>query len=126
MGTRNTCQRVKILEYLKGSREHPTAEMVYEAVKRGLPNISLATVYRNLHLLADEHKINRLEISGEYHFDGHTEHHQHGVCTKCGKIIDIENDKISEYALKNAKSEEFQPECVHIIYHGICKEGRKK
>ena len=130
--TRMTNQKIKILQHLKSVRTHPTAEMVYAAVKKDLPAISLATVYRNLHQLSREGKVLKLEINGEFRFDGDVCNHQHFVCTECGRIIDIFHEEISEYALKKVKTLKFHPSCVHIIYRGICDKcgkgnsGRKK
>ncbi len=118
--TRMTNQRLKILEYLRSVKTHPSAEMVFEAVKRDLPAISLATVYRNLNLLAKQGKILRLEIGGEFRFDGDTCRHQHAVCTGCGRVIDIFQPEISDYAMKKVEVRGFRPECVHVIFRGTC------
>ncbi|MBN2101285.1 MAG: transcriptional repressor [Candidatus Aenigmarchaeota archaeon] len=123
---RMTSQRLKILEYLRSVKTHPTAEMVYKAVSRDLPAITLATVYRNLNLLAEQGQILRFEIGKEYRFDGDTCCHQHFVCTKCGKLIDIFNKKLSEQAMKSVDSEEFFPKSVRIIFYGTCKKCKKK
>ena len=120
--TRQTTQRIKIFEHLQNVKTHPTAEMVYKAIRKDLPAISLATVYRNLHLLADEGKILRLKIKNEYHFDGDICNHQHCVCRKCGKITDVFQKEISEYVLKKMKTKDFKPTCVNIIYSGYCKQ----
>ena len=101
--TRNTTQRIKILEYLRSVKTHPTAEDIYKHVKKDLPSITLATVYRNLNLLAKQEEILKLEINGEYHFDGDVCYHQHGVCRKCGTIIDIMQKNITAYAMKHMK-----------------------
>ena len=95
---RNTNQRLKILEYLKCVKTHPTAEQVYNDLRKDMPAISLATVYRNLHLLAEQKEVLRLEINNEYHFDGDSCRHQHCVCKKCGKIIDREGIALGECA----------------------------
>ncbi|MBN1503098.1 transcriptional repressor [Candidatus Woesearchaeota archaeon] len=120
-----TNQRLKIMNYLKKVRTHPTAEQVYEEVKKELPAITLATVYRNLHLLADQGDILKLEINKEFHFDADTCKHQHFICRKCGKIIDIMDKDLSEYALEKVSSKNFKPECVTIIFRGICKNCRR-
>ena len=65
-------------------------ELTIEAVKKDMPAISLATVYRNLNSLADNGEILKLEINGEAHYDGFCHLHSHFVCNECGKIIDIE------------------------------------
>ena len=64
--TRNTIQRIKIMKYLKSVKTHPTAEMVYNAVVKEIPSITLATVYRNLHNLANKGKILMFEFNKEY------------------------------------------------------------
>lgn len=120
-----TYQRSKVLERLKDLKTHPTADIIYGAVKKDIPNITLATVYRNLNLLAEKGKILRLEINGEYHYDGDMCCHQHCVCRKCGKIIDVFQKEISNYAMKKIKSNKFDAECVNIIFSGICKRCSK-
>ena len=119
---RMTSQRIKILEYLRSVKTHPTAEMVYEGVKKDLPAISLATVYRNLNLLAEQGEILKLELNGEFRFDGDMCGHVHAVCTKCGKLYDLMDDKIGKYAMKNFKLKGFTPSCVHIIFKGNCNK----
>ncbi len=119
---RNTSQRIKIVEYLKDVKTHPTAEAVYLEVKKELPAITLATVYRNLNLLADNNKILRLEINKEYHFDGDNSNHQHCVCVNCGKIMDVFQPEVSEYVLDKIKTKSFNPKSVTVIINGLCKE----
>ncbi|MBU0980331.1 MAG: transcriptional repressor [Nanoarchaeota archaeon] len=128
MATRQTTQRLKILEHLKCVHTHPTAEEVHKAVIKDLPTISLATVYRNLNLLSEQGAIIKLEINNEFHFDAGPCEHQHFVCTECGGIWDINQKNIYDYAMKNVKSVEFCPVCVHIIFKGKCKrcKGDKK
>lgn len=120
--TRMTSQRLKILEYLKGIKTHPTAEVVYKHVKKELPAITLATVYRNLNLLTEQGEILKLEINGEFHFDADICCHQHCVCRKCGKIIDMFNKGISGYIKNNIKTKEFYPDCVTVMLKGLCKK----
>lgn len=122
---RLTTQKLKILEYLHNVKTHPNAETVYHAVKKEVPTISLGTVYRNLNNLAEQDIILKLEVNGEYRFDADTSSHQHCVCIKCGKICDMFQEDISEYALKNMKKKGFRAKSVNIIYKGLCKECSK-
>ncbi len=119
---RSTIQKLKILEYLRSVKTHPSAETVYKAVKKDLPTISLATVYRNLNNLAEQGIIFKLQINNEARFDGDINHHQHCVCVKCGKVCDMFQKELTEYALKNMKNKDFKPDGVNIIYTGLCKE----
>jgi Fur family peroxide stress response transcriptional regulator len=121
-----TSQRLKILQELKKRKDHPTAEMIYREVSKDLPSITLATVYRNLNLLAELGQIQRFEINKEYHFDAHNENHQHLVCECCGFIDDIEEKKITDYALKNMIKKDFQVSKVNITYYGLCKKCKEK
>ena len=59
-----TRQRRVILEALRGTTSHPTADEVYEMVRRRLPRISLGTVYRNLEILSGEGLVAKLEMAG--------------------------------------------------------------
>ena len=120
-----TSQRMKILDYLRSVKTHPNAEQVYRHVKKKLPSITLATVYRNLNLLAEQGEILKLEINKEFRFDADICYHQHFVCKNCGKIIDVFQKEISEYAMKKVKSKDFKPQCVKIIYWGLCKNCDK-
>lgn len=115
--TRKTPQRMKILEYLRSVRTHPTAEEVYNAVKKEMPSITLATVYRNLNLMADQGQIIRLEIDHEYRYDAHSEGHIHFVCKNTGRIIDIDDDEVAEY-VKSKLGKGFNPEKVTVIVKG--------
>lgn len=116
-----TNQRLKIIEHLKSVHTHPTAEMVYKEVKKELPAITLATVYRNLNLLTEQHKILRLEINSEYRFDGDITCHQHCFCDKCKNFSDLFQEEISKYALNKIKTNKFKADSVNILFNGICK-----
>lgn len=121
METRNTNQKIKVLKYLKSVKTHPTAEMVYLEVKKELPAITLATVYRNLNQLAEKGEILRLEINKEYRYDADIDYHQHCVCNKCGKIIDLFQKEISKYCLSKIQIKDFYPNSANIIFYGDCK-----
>ena len=121
MKRRLTVQKLKILEYLRSVKTHPTAEIIYDAVKKQVPTITLATVYRNLNLLANEGEILRLEMGNEFHFDADIGRHQHCVCRKCGKIYDVFQKEISKYAMEKINYDGFNPTNVQVIFYGYCK-----
>lgn len=79
-------QRESILNSLNEKLDHPTAEMVYNCVKKEQPNISLGTVYRNLNQLVEQGVLRRIAtpVSGD-RFDIRTDPHAHLLCTRCGK-----------------------------------------
>ena len=90
---RLTKQRKMILEELARLHSHPTADELYEAVRKKLPHISLGTVYRNLEFLAGKGIIRKLDIGGsQRRFDADLDNHQHIRCTRCGRIDDLPAD----------------------------------
>jgi Fur family transcriptional regulator, ferric uptake regulator len=87
---RMTTQRKIIIEELGKVKSHPTAAEIYEMVRRKLPNISLGTVYRNLELLSEQGKIQKLQTAGsQKRFDGETKNHFHVRCISCHRVDDL-------------------------------------
>ncbi len=86
---RMTKQRRLILDVLRKNNVHPTADVVYELVRRHLPRISLGTVYRNLEILTALGEIQTLELSGsQKRYDGNPCKHYHIRCMHCGVLDD--------------------------------------
>jgi Fe2+ or Zn2+ uptake regulation protein len=123
---RTTLQKQIILKYLQETKTHPTAEMVYRAIKSQMPQISLSTVYRILRSFAHKGLIKEIALK-EDHFDGDLKDHAHFVCQKCGKIYDLDladlkigknllNKSLAVGTIKN----------FNLIYYGICRSCLKK
>jgi Fe2+ or Zn2+ uptake regulation protein len=88
-GKRLTRARQVILDTVRASDAHPSAAAVYRQVRRRLPRVSLATVYRNLRMLAAEGLLTeRADLAG-LRFDGNTAPHDHFTCLTCGRIYDV-------------------------------------
>lgn len=82
--------RSSILDYLKESTAHPSAEDVHLAIKERHPRISFGTVYRNLNILVDQGEAKRLESSrGRDRFDARQPYHAHFRCETCGELFDL-------------------------------------
>src|SRR5262249_19662291 len=88
-GLRLTPPRRLILEVVRATDAHPTAAFVYQKVRRRLPRVSLATVYRNLRMLAAESFLAERTDAGRLRFDGNTSPHDHFTCLTCGRIYDV-------------------------------------
>ena len=89
-GQRFTEQRAAVYRYLAGTDVHPTADEVYSAVRRDLPGISLATVYKSLETLVGcglAVKLTYADASSRY--DGRTDPHHHAHCVSCGAVTDV-------------------------------------
>lgn len=84
-------QRDAILGLLRSTKTHPTAEWIYARLKDTLPNLGLATVYRNLRLFCEQGLVQKIDCGdGVEHFDADVSPHYHYYCTCCGKIIDLD------------------------------------
>ena len=118
-------QREAILEVLRCTDTHPTANWIYEKVRETLPNISLGTVYRNLSELTKSGEILSLHIAdGLEHFDYVKKPHAHLHCKICGAILDAElkNNPLQSLSEENGFTAE---NTVYVVY-GICKNCKTK
>ena len=89
-GLKVTPQRMDILKYLDKHRTHPTADDIYQELKKDSPSLSKTTVYNSLEILAKHKIVQVLTISGtEMRYDFKAEMHHHFLCDTCGRIIDI-------------------------------------
>src|SRR6266436_5920191 len=87
---RTTRQLAQVFKALQGDHTHPFAHEIYQRVHKKLPRISLATVYRNLHSLVDEGKIRTLLLDAQgARFDPETSQHDHFVCERCARPVDL-------------------------------------
>ena len=124
---RLTTQRQIILEELAKVTSHPTANEVYDMVRRRLPRIGLGTVYRNLELMAESGLILKLEVGGtQKRFDATVSPHYHIRCIECGKVDDIEipvQHNINDTA---SKACDYQILGHHIEFSGICDDCTRK
>ena len=121
--TKRSKQRDAILDVVKNTRCHPTADWVYEEVRKTIPNISLGTVYRNLAKLSEEKMILKLNLgTSSEHFDGNTNLHYHVYCTDCEKVYDIEETpgfNFNEWAEKLFNGKIFEH---YTVFNGKCSE----
>lgn len=125
-GFKMTPQRRAIIEALHNDTSHPTAEDVYNNVKKTMPDISLATVYNTLELLHKIGGILKLEvIGGKAHYDPFTKPHIHLVCTMCGRIVDVEKP-IPEMELSKNERKGFKIKGFNIVFYGVCPNCQRK
>lgn len=125
---RLTKQRLLILDWVRKSHDHPTAEDVYRDVRKKLSKISLATVYRNLRFLSEHGFLKEFMIDKVSHFEARVDSHMHFVCEVCHGIEDIEEAKdvamIRE--LKDiADNSGFYIRSENYEIRGLCKHCRK-
>lgn len=121
-GFRMTRQRRVVLEEVQKAHSHPTAGQVYELVRRRMPRISLATVYRSLEALTEQGMLRKLETGGtQRRFDGDLYAHQHVRCVLCGRVENVEVELPPNVAVPEQKRG-FEVTGCTIEYLGVCPD----
>ena len=111
-------QREEIYQAVCGRQDHPSAEMVYRQLKTDMPRLSLGTVYRNLHQMAQEGMLQELE-GPTARFDACLAPHAHIRCTCCGRVMDL--SALEEPApVRSAAEAGWQVERYSLMLEGIC------
>jgi len=118
---RMTRQRRQILEELRKVNSHPSADEVYEMVRRRIPRISLGTVYRNLEILAEQGEIQKLEFGGTAkRFDARSGQHYHVRCTCCDRVDDAPLRPISHFEAQLAGATDYRIIGHRLEFIGLC------
>lgn len=118
-----TRQRRMILQELQKMTTHPTADQVYDMVRKKLPRISLATVYRNLDLLAQDGLIRKLGTAGaQMRFDGNPVDHHHIRCTRCHRVDDLPAGTVMVKDKGVGERTGYRIAGLHLEYNGLCPE----
>jgi Fur family transcriptional regulator, peroxide stress response regulator len=119
-----TRQREVVLQVIQEADRHLTANEVFESAKRLLPTISFATVYNSLRYLKEAGYIAELQFgfSGANRFDAKTSRHDHALCTKCGKLVDMDLELPAELVEMAARFSNFKPESLELTLRGTCAE----
>ncbi len=116
-------KREAILQALRSTKEHPSAEMIYNRLKPEFPNLSLGTVYRNLAVfLADGDAISVCSVDGQERYDSDMSAHAHFICTDCGRVIDVSSPPLGEL---DAAVEGETAGKVHsrsLSFRGLCSD----
>lgn len=125
--TRLTKQRKLILEIVKSACYHPTADQIYQLVKKKLPKISVGTVYRNLDVLVDQKLIKRIDIPSEpVRFDADLKSKAYFVCKRRGAIYDLEIDPEKVMKLVSDQSVIESIDDFNILLFGASKSDSKE
>jgi Fur family ferric uptake transcriptional regulator len=125
-GLKYTEQREIVLNILLTAKEHLTAEEVYNQIKKEYPdsNIGIATVYRALSFLEEVDLIASITFGtdGKKYESNAKSHHDHLICTECGKIIEFIDEEIEKRQDKIAKKNNFRITSHSMQLYGTCSE----
>lgn len=121
-GGKVTPQRVAIMKSLGDRRDHPSAEKIFLELKPMFPTLSIATVYSTAQLLAQASMIRILSIyEKRVFFDPDTTPHEHFMCTRCKKIMDLRAGCKPKIRLK-PEDEIYCIDDTEVFHYGLCSE----
>ncbi|ADU65901.1 transcriptional repressor [Desulfurispirillum indicum] len=125
-GMKMTQQRRVILDVLRSTKQHPSAEWIYNQVRKIIPNVSLGTVYRNLNTLQQEGLVLEMNYGkGQSRYDGTVEPHYHVRCIQCGRIDDVEFDTYDHLHDQVESRTGFSISEHRLEFSGICPDCTK-
>lgn len=123
-GLKYTEQREIVLNVLLHAKDHLTAEEIYNQIKaaNSESNIGIATVYRALSFLEEVHLITSINfgVDGKKYESNKKEHHDHLICTSCGKIIEFLDEEIEKRQERIALKNKFKITSHSMQLYGIC------
>ena len=124
---RITSQRVAMLEYLTQTSEHPTAEEIFQVVNKEFPQVSVATVYNNLHLFLNLVLVKEItSTDNASRFDIIMQKHYHIICEGCQKIVDFHYELPRHVQQQAIQDSGFDIYDHQLEFYGLCQECRKK
>lgn len=119
-GLQVTYQRLAIYQALYHTKDHPSADVIYQHVRKRFPMISLGTVYKTLERFHEVGLINKVNPLTEVaRYDALIHSHHHLVCLKCQSIQDLEDQKLDE-KIELSKVNGFQVLRQQVVLHGYC------
>lgn len=122
-----THQRLEIYKTFLRTTNHPTAEELYNRLKKRLPTISLDTIYRTLALFEEHGLITRVHgLSDKFRFDPNTELHHHFICTKCKRIYDFYWNEFDQLTLPESVKQFGEVHEEKVELRGICRDCLKQ
>ena len=127
-GVTPTMQRLAILEYLEGTKSHPTADEVYAALHETCPTIARATVYNTLDLLVESGLISKYtfgENRARYERAFGRQRHDHLICLECGNITEFVNEELGRIEHEVSSEHHFVSQSATFQIFGICKVCRQ-
>jgi Fur family peroxide stress response transcriptional regulator len=115
-------KREAILQTLRSTKSHPTADWVYQQLKPTFPDLSLGTVYRNLSRFKEDGTIVSVGVvDGQERFDADTSPHSHFICLGCGAVLDVGEGFVDPQADKAVSSLNHVQVLSHqVLFHGYC------
>lgn len=120
-GLKLTHQRMEVFREVAQTEEHPSAEAIYDRVRKRIPSISLDTVYRTLITLEKLGVISRVNVlCDRTRFDANMSPHHHVVCTSCGMVRDFDSPEADALPIPEEVKSWGEVKSVHVELRTIC------
>ena len=126
--TKHFRKRDAILEYLRHTQSHPSAEKIFTDLKEQIPDLAMGTVYRNLTLFKEKGLVSSVAtVRGVERFDANTNPHVHFICNECDAVVDLHQMQIPQALYETAegccggKIEDYQ-----VAFSGTCRDCLKR
>jgi Fur family peroxide stress response transcriptional regulator len=124
---RKSKQRTRILELLRSTKIHPTADWLYEKLKNEFPRLSLGTVYRNLSILIEQNLAKKIHFGSTFdRFEANIKPHYHLICKSCRKIFDFEMPTYDDINFQANQITNFTIHHHKLEFFGICEKCKTK
>ena len=123
---RQSRQRERILQLLKETDTHPSADWLYERLKKEFPKLSLGTVYRNITILIEQGLVQKIHFGSTFdRFEANPEPHYHIICESCGKIEDFQVSIYEDINKQAGTCSDFSINRHMIEFYGLCPKCKK-
>ena len=124
---RKSKKRDAILDCIRQTKSHPTAEWVWQQLKPTYPDLSLGTVYRNMAIFQEEGVIQSIGVvDGLARYDANTVPHTHFICTRCGQVSDLEQIVLPDSVLTRMTETGYQIFSYQLQFTGVCCRCRQE
>jgi Fur family transcriptional regulator, peroxide stress response regulator len=126
-GYKATPQRIAICKFALLSREHPSVQRIYSEVRKTHPTVSLATIYKTLQILKESGSIQELDFPyDQTRYDPYLAPHINLVCSRCGKIQDLDDSIAQELIKRVVTVTKFIPTSQRLDVYGVCEKCSSK
>lgn len=129
-GLKITPQRLAIINMLRNTKEHPSAETIYKKLEPDFPTMSLATVYKTLEMLKNIGLVQELNVGeGSFRYDANVNPHPHLICLGCNRVDDLDDPDIPllQNLLKEInKHTDYLLTEQKLYFYGYCPDCKKK
>ena len=118
----NSKKRQAILDMLRATAAHPSAETVYTTLKADFPELSLGTVYRNLQVLEKDGLVRVVcTVDVQARYDARVEPHVHCFCRCCRRVMDVDSPDMDEFFSRLRYEPGYEPEFFSLTVSGLCR-----